>query len=135
MPDTLAIVDKWMAAYNAGDAAAQAALYAEDASNWQHAMGDPILGRAHIEETLAAFYRAFPDSIIETEAIFAEAGAVAWFWRARGTWRGPLGGLEPNGNAFLLHGSTWFTIEHGCIVSQRAYWDKSSWFRQLGIPG
>ncbi|MGB0083798.1 MAG: ester cyclase [Rhodomicrobiaceae bacterium] len=134
MADSIAVVEQWIAAYNARDADAQAVHYAEDASNWQHAPGEPVAGQEKIRENLAAFYRAFPDSVIETEAMLSDAATVAWFWLARGTWLGPFAGREPNGNAFSLHGSTLFVVEVGHIVTQRAYWDRASWFRLLGIP-
>jgi steroid delta-isomerase-like uncharacterized protein len=134
MSDSLEVIEQWIAAYNEQDAAAQAALYAENASSWQYAMPRAVVGHDEIEKSLAAFFIAFPDSHIDTEATFVDGELVAWFWQARGTWRGPFGDMQPNGKPFTLHGSTLFMIENGSIVSQRAYWDRASWFGQLGIP-
>lgn len=128
------LVGKWIDGYNARDADAQAALYADDASNWQHALGEPVVGRDKIRDGLAAFYRAFPDSEITSEAMIADEGCAALFWRAGGTWRGPFAGREPNGKSYILHGSTLFVARSGRIAEQRAYWDRATLFRQLDIP-
>lgn len=128
------LVGQWIDGYDARDAAAQAALYAEDASNWQHALGEPVIGRDKIRAGLAAFYRAFPDSAITSEAMIEDEGRAALFWRAGGTWRGPFAGLEPNGKSYVLYGSTLFIARSGRIVEQRAYWDRATLFRQLDIP-
>ncbi len=127
------IVAGWIDGYNARDAAAQAALYAEDAVNLQYALGDPMTGRDAIRASLEAFYTAFPDSRIETEALVEDGERVALFWKARGSWRGPFAGREPNGNSFALNGSTLFVVREGHIVEQHAYWDRASLFAQLGI--
>src|SRR5262245_12208613 len=99
MSDSLEVVEQWINAFNERDAAAVAALYAENASNWQHAMGDPVVGRDNIEKRLAAFFIAFPDSFIDADATFVDGELVAWFWQAHGTWRGPFGDLQPNGRS------------------------------------
>lgn len=127
------IVERWAAAYNARDASAAAELYREDASNWQLALGDPAVGRAAIRDNLAAFFRAFPDSVIRTEELLTTESDAAWTWIASGTWSGPFAGREPNGKAYTLHGCTLFKIVGGRIGAQRAYWDRATWFRQLDI--
>jgi steroid delta-isomerase-like uncharacterized protein len=134
MSDSLEVIEQWVEAYNNRDAEAQAALYAENASMWQYAMPHPVVGRDNIEKVFASFFLAFPDTHIDTEATFVDGELVAWFWLARGTWLGPFGDLQPNGKTYALHGSTLFLVENGSIVSQRAYWDRASWFQQLGIP-
>ncbi len=84
---------------------------------------------------LAAFFAAFPDSTIETEALIEDGEHAAWFWRSRGTFRGPFGGRRPNGKSYVLHGATLFTIRDGKILEQRAYWDRASLLTQLGMTG
>jgi hypothetical protein len=39
----------------------------------------------------------------------------------------------PTGRGFTLHGCGFFHIIDG-IRSQRGYWDKATWFKQLGCP-
>jgi len=42
--------------------------------------------------------------------------------------------MEPNGRTFTLRGGGFFRVTEGKIVFQRGYWDKATWFGQLGIP-
>jgi SnoaL-like polyketide cyclase len=52
----------------------------------------------------------------------------------RGTWRGELDGQPANGRVFTLRGSGFFHGVQGKIRFQRGYWDKATWFGQLGLP-
>lgn len=128
------VVERWAAAYNARDAATAADLYVDDASSWQLAAGDPLSGRDAIRAGLAAFFAAFPDSVIRTEKLLEAGDDAAWTWIASGTWRGPLFGRQPNGRPYTLRGCTVFETTGGRIRTQRAYWDRATWFQQLGIP-
>ena len=42
-------------------------------------------------------------------------------------------GHPPTGRSYELLGSGFFEVKDGRIVHQRGYWDKASWFAQLGI--
>ena len=128
------VVEAWATAYNARDAVAQGRLYAEDATNFQRALGQKVVGRVSIQDGLAKFFGAFPDSSIQTEALLEVGAKVAWFWVTRGTWTGVFAGLQPTGKSYTLSGSTLFEIRDGIIVQQDAYWDRATWFTQLGIP-
>jgi len=128
------VVEAWAAAYNTRDAVAQGALYADDATNFQRALGQKVVGRSNIQDGLAKFYAAFPDSSIQTEALLEVGTQVAWFWVAHGTWVGAFAGLQPSGKPYTLSGSTLFTVRDGLIAQQDAYWDRATWFTQLGIP-
>jgi hypothetical protein len=47
---------------------------------------------------------------------------------------GKLEDLEPTGKSFKLRGCGFFQIVNGNIKLQRGYWDKLTWFNQIGIP-
>jgi|WetSurMetagenome_2_1015567.scaffolds.fasta_scaffold508297_1 steroid delta-isomerase-like uncharacterized protein len=128
------VVEAWAAAYNVRNAVAQGNLYAEDATNFQRALGQKVVGRGDIQDGLAKFYVAFPDSCIQTETLLEVGTQVAWFWVARGTWTGTFAGLQPTGKPYTLSGSTLFMVRDGKIAQQDAYWDRATWFTQLGIP-
>ena len=57
----LTMVGASVAAFNARDAQAAAALYHDNGTNWQVAAGDPIIGRQAVLQELLSFFRAFPD--------------------------------------------------------------------------
>jgi steroid delta-isomerase-like uncharacterized protein len=68
------------------------------------------------------------------EALIEAGNTAVWTWITSGTWRGAFAGLSPNGKAYTLHGCSLFEVADGRIKSQRAYWDRATWFRQLDIP-
>ena len=111
-----AVLERWIALFNAGDVDGLAALYAEDATNHQVAL-EPIVGRAAIRsmcvrEFGSATMVCIPDRIHEAGDV------VALEWK------------DPKG----LKGCGFFTIRDGQIVHQRGYWDKLSFFRLHGLP-
>ena len=47
---------------------------------------------------------------------------------------GEFAGHAPTGRSFTLRGCGFFQIVDGKIRSQRGYWDRATWFNQLGLP-
>lgn len=128
------IVQDWVAAYNRRDAYAAAELYHEDATDFQVAVGDPIVGKQAILDDLRSFFNAFPDNATRVENLFEDGEWAILEWSGSGTWRGELAGMIPNGRSFTLRGCGFFHIADGKIRFQRGYVDKATWFGQLGIP-
>jgi hypothetical protein len=106
-----AVLEKWIALFNAADVDGLANLYAPDAINHQVAL-DPAQGREAIR---TRFKREFASAkmVCIVEAIH-EAGDVVAL-----EWKDPLG----------LRGCGFFTIKSGLITFQRGYWDKLSFLR------
>jgi steroid delta-isomerase-like uncharacterized protein len=128
------VIEEWVAAFNARDAARAAACYHDEAANWQVAAGPPVVGRVNIQKDFTEFFAAFPDTVTRVENLF-EAGEWAMLeWSGGATWRGEFAGLQPNGKTFTLRGCGFFHVIDGKIKYQRGYWDRASWFQQLGIP-
>lgn len=44
-----------------------------------------------------------------------------------------VAGMAPNGRSFTLRGCGFFDVTEGGICFQRGYFDKATWFGQLGI--
>jgi steroid delta-isomerase-like uncharacterized protein len=128
------VIEEWLAAFNARDAARAAALYREDAANWQVAAGPAVVGQARIEDDLTAFFAAFPDSVTRVENLFEAGDWAILEWSGGATWKGDFAGLPPNGKTFALRGCGFFHVVHGKIHYQRGYWDRATWFKQLEIP-
>ena len=124
----------WIEAFQACDADRVAACYAEDAVNFQVAAGEPAVGREQIAEDTAKFFTAFPDAWSRVENLLGDGDWAAWEWVGGGTFLGRLGAIEPTGRSFEIRGCGFFRFREGLIVYQRGYWDKHSWFTQIGIP-
>lgn len=123
-----------MAAYNARDPNLLAALYHEDAINHQVALGEPLRGRATLLKSFKNFFEAFPDNYTRIENVFEEGEWAIMEWLGGGTFNGALSEIVPTGRPFVLRGCGVFHIVDGKIRFQRGYFDRYSWFRQLGIP-
>ena len=109
-------VERWVAAFNAADVGALAALYAPDAVNHQ-VVTDPVEGRAAIRAMFEGeFARA--EMVCVPENLF-EDGEWAIL-----EWRDPLG----------LRGCGFFHVVDGRIAFQRGYFDRLSFLRQQGLP-
>ena len=123
----------WAAAYNARDPRALAALYHEDAENIQVAFGTPLHGKAALLDSFIAFFSAFPDNYTHIENLFEDGEWGIIEWSGGGTFLGELGGQQPTGRSFELRGCGFFHIRDGLIVFQRGYFDKRTWFDQIGM--
>lgn len=134
MNTPLEVVQDWVVAYNRRDAQAAAELYHEDATNFQVALSDPTVGRKAIMEDLLSFFHAFPNNFTHAENLFEDGEWAILEWSGGGTWRGEFASTAPNGRSFTLRGCGFFHVLDGKIRFQRGYFDKATWFGQLGIP-
>lgn len=107
-----ALIEKWVALFNAGDARQIAQLYAEEAVNHQVAL-EPVVGRAAIQKMFQAEFDAY-EMVCIPENIFVDGNVVILEWR------------DPKG----LRGCGFFWIEEGKIANQRGYWDRLSMMNQ-----
>jgi len=111
-----AVLEKWIALFNAADVDGLAGLYAPEAINHQVAL-EPVHGREAIRQMLKREF-ASARMVCIVEAIH-EAGDVVAL-----EWKDPLG----------LRGCGFFTIKNGLITFQRGYWDKLSFLRIHNLP-
>lgn len=128
------LLEKWISAFQACDADRVAACYADDAVNFQVAAGASAIGREQIKADTAAFFAAFPDAWSRVENLMGDGDWAAWEWIGGGTFLGEFAGVAPTGRSFEIRGCGFFQFRDGLIVTQRGYWDKCSWFLQIGIP-
>lgn len=124
----------WTAAYNARDPHALAALYHEDAENIQVAFGTPLRGKEALLESFISFFRAFPDNYTHIENLFEDGEWAIIEWSGGATFLGDLEGVPPTGKSYTLRGCGFFHIVDGKIRFQRGYFDKQTWFGQIGMP-
>ena len=110
------LVEKWVIAFNNGDADTIAQLYHEDAINHQVA-NQEVQGKHNIHAMFAAeFSTADMHCIIEN--IYQDGDWAILEWK------------DPQG----LRGCGFFKIEAGKIRFQRGYWDKLSFLRMHKLP-
>jgi len=126
--ESLAIVKRWVAAFNAHDVAAIVALYADDAE-----LSDPGMkkllcrGRTEIEQWFITRFRTMPTiAYTPHEQIAADDYAVVT-WTARAINRRLLG--IPR--AFQVEGVSVFTLRDGLIQRQRGYYDHLAAVEQI----
>jgi limonene-1,2-epoxide hydrolase len=110
------VVQKFVQAFNNGDADGLADLYSANAINHQVAE-HPVAGREAIRKMFADGF-AEADMTCIVENIFEDGEWVIL------EWRDPLG----------LRGCGFFHIVDSKIVFQRGYWDKLTFLRQHGLP-
>ena len=110
------VVERWVAAFNAGDAEAIAGLYHEDAVNHQ-VVNEPVVGREAIRQMFVQEFST-AEMVCLVENLF-EDGQWAIL-----EWRDPLG----------LRGCGFFQVVDGKIRFQRGYWDRLTFLQQHDLP-
>ncbi len=120
------VLSKWVEAMNSHDADAAAAVYHDDAINLQVAIGKPLVGIDAIHKDFADFFANIPDTFTKVENLFEDGEWAIIEWSGGGT-------FGPTGKKFTLTGCGFFHIVNGKIKFQRGYWDKHTWFSQVGI--
>jgi steroid delta-isomerase-like uncharacterized protein len=128
-----AVLSEWVDAFNRRDAKAVARLYAQDAVNFQVAEKS-VEGRQAIEANLEYFFSAFPDNVCKPVNMFEDGEWAMLEWEGWGTHLGEFAGQTPSGKKFELRGCGFFHVKDGKIAYQRGYWDRATWFGQIGIP-
>ena len=96
---TLEVNERTYAAWNAHDADAVAAVFAEDAVLREAGRAEEIRGRAAIRARAAALLTAFPDFRLERIVLVIDGERHADRWVMTGTHRGDLFGIPATGRA------------------------------------
>lgn len=134
--DALAVVDGYLAAWNAHDSAAAAAFMADDVRYYDASVGTPVEGReAAKTQVIDAFLNAAPDAVWSRDGDpVVTGGAVAFEWTFGGTNTGDWAdGTKATGKTFSFHGMSMFRVEDGKIVQQADYYDALGFYKQLGL--
>ena len=134
MANSLVLLQRWIDAFQRRDIDALVAAYAPDAVNHQVAAGAPSIGHAALRSDFEAFFIAFPDSYANVVNRMADGDWAAWEWEGGGTFTGPFLGHASTGRAYTLRGCGFFHFQTGLIATQRGYWDRTTWFSQIGLP-
>jgi len=110
------LIEKWVEAFNAGDADRVSAFYHENAINHQ-VTNQPVVGKTAIREMFAREFSQ-ADMHCHIENLFEDGDWIIL------EWKDPLG----------LRGCGFFQLADGKIRFQRGYWDKLSFLRMHNLP-
>jgi steroid delta-isomerase-like uncharacterized protein len=129
------VADAYMAAWNAHDPEAAAALMADDVTYLDATVGEPQKGReAARDKVIKLFVTAAPDLTWKmTSEPIESANGIAYEWTFAGTNTGAWGpDTLATGKSFSFNGETFMRVENGKIVYQGDYYDSLGFQKQLG---
>lgn len=131
-----AVVEDYVAAWNAHDSGKAAAHFAEDVVYYDASVGKPAKGK-EIAKTgvIDNFLNAVPDAVWKMKGDpVAQDDQVAFEWEFSGTNTGDWAdGTKATGKKFVFPGMSMFSVKDGKITSQSDYYDALSFYRQLGL--
>ncbi len=133
--DAKAIVDGYMAAWNAHDADQAATFLAEDAVYFDATVGTPQNGKsAARDNVIKVFVGAVPDLKWEmTSAPIVSADGIAFQWKFSGTNSGDWSAeTKATGKPLSFEGVSLIRIKDGKIAYQGDYYDALGFNKQLG---
>ena len=129
---TLEVNDQTYAAWNAHDADAVAAVFAEDAIVREVGGAGEARGRAAVRARAAALLSAFPDLRLERIELLIDGDRHADRWVLTGTHRGPLFGIPPTGRTVRVEGATFTRLgADGLVVEDVHLSDVAGLLAQL----
>jgi predicted ester cyclase len=132
----VALVDAYMAGWNAHDATKAASFMTDDVEYYDASTPAPQKGRANAQRNvIQAFLTAAPDCVwTRTGAPVVGNDGIAFQWSFKGTNTGPWGdGTKATGKPFTFNGVTLIRIRAGKIAYQGDYYDAYGFLKQLGL--
>jgi steroid delta-isomerase-like uncharacterized protein len=133
---TVALVDAYMAAWNAHDAATAAGFMTDDVEYYDASEPAPQKGRGNAQQNvIQAFMTAAPDCRwTRSGTPVVDRSGIAFQWSFEGTNTGPWSdGTKATGKHFSFHGLTLVRVKRGKIAYQGDYYDAYGFFKQLGL--
>jgi len=124
--------DRTYAAWNAHDAGAVAAVFAEDAVVREIGGAGEACGRTAVRERAAELLRAFPDLVLERLELVIDGDRHADRWVLTGTHRGTLFGIAATGRKVRVEGATFSRLNaDGMVVEDTHFSDIAGLLTQL----
>ena len=130
-----AIVEAYVAAWNAHDAAKAASYFADDVVYYDASVGKPAQGMAEAKVVIDGFLTAAPDAAWTIKgAPVGEGDRVSFEWEFTGTNTGDWhDGTKATGKKFAFTGASMFSVKNGKIATQSDYYDALGFYKQLGL--
>ncbi|HWA56223.1 MAG TPA: ester cyclase [Gemmatimonadales bacterium] len=135
--DPVAVVDGYMAGWNAHDAVRAASVMADDVVYFDATVGVPQVSRDSAQKNvIQAFMTAAPDLrwVRDSTPPIVGAEGIAFTWTFSGTNTGPmLDGTKATGKPFTFKGATLIRLRGDKIAYQGDYYDAYGLLKQLGL--
>lgn len=119
--------------FNTHDAAATAALFADDAEVRDAGVARPAIGVDQIAAIYARHFAAFPDAYVHVDRLIAEGDTVVAEWTYGGVHQGRFMGIPPTGKHISFTGVSIIRFRAGMAVSDVRMWDLAGLLRQIGL--
>lgn len=116
------LVDAFYRAHNARDAAAAAALYAEDGTHQEGSAGPSRAGRPALTAGLERFFAMMPDARWDVRQTIPATGSVVVVYTLSGHLGVDLGGAPTRGRPIRLEGVHVIDVRDGAIAATRDFW-------------
>lgn len=131
--DRLAVVQKYLDAWQRRDWAGMSALFGEHGDYQDPYLKDPLVGGLSVASYSKNTWRGLPDIRFDVwEIIPAGANQVTLHYAMRGTNLGPIGDYPATGRALDIPALALITVEGDRIRSVRNYYDRARFGSQLG---
>ncbi len=131
--DNMRIARESIGAWNAHDPEHLVKLLAKEYVAESDTLSVPTRGHEGARQVMKTYVRAFPDLHFDVEQMLASGDHVVTRWRATGTHRGELMGVQPTNRHAETHGCTVGEFKNHKIVREWLYWDTGNLLRQLGV--
>jgi steroid delta-isomerase-like uncharacterized protein len=133
--DARRVLEAWLAAWNAHDAARLGMMMSDDVAYFDAGFAGVQRGRdAALERGVWVFLRGVPDLHWELrgEPIVGR-DSIAWEWTLTGTHTGTWGGIRPTRQRLQLKGVSLMRLREGRVAEVASYYDSLALNRQLGL--
>ena len=131
--DTLALVARYYAAFNAGDHAEMLACLAEDVAHDIN-QGQRQEGKARFADFLAHMDRCYAEKLADLVIMAHDDGSrAAAEFVVHGSYLATDDGLpQASGQTYVLPAGAFFAIEHGLIARVSVHYNLADWRKQVG---
>ncbi|MBC2667911.1 ketosteroid isomerase-related protein [Novosphingobium piscinae] len=131
--ETLALIGRYYAAFNAGDHAGMLACLAEDVAHDVNQGGRQV-GKDAFRAFLVHMDRCYREQLADIVVMASDDGTrAAAEFTVHGTYLAADEGLPPaTGQGYVLPAGAFFTVADGAIARVAVYYNLADWIAQVG---
>ena len=130
--DTIALVERYIAAFNAGDNEAMLSCLSDDVAHDINEGGREI-GKEKFRWFLGMMARHYKEALVDVVVMAGQGGGrAAAEFTVKGTYLSTAAGLpEANGQTYSLPAGIFFEIDDGLISRVTTYYNLAEWTAQV----